>query len=270
MEERLPIRGTGDELDRLALTVNGLLDRLAADLQQKRDFLANAAHELRTPLAAIRSSVEVALSTERTNAEYQDLLVEIIDQGAALETLVNQLLLISESDAERLKFDQKLLPFDKIVGRSADMFAGVAESRNVALETRIQPDVLLRGNQHLLRQLVNNLIDNAVKYTPVGGRVSVELSIDESTHSAVLRVSDNGISIADADIPKVFDRFFRADKSRTRLSDTIGTGLGLSICQAVTSAHQGEISCESSLDEGSRFVVRLPLAVALQTAEVGA
>src|SRR5690606_3103371 len=100
LSERLPIRGTGDELDQLAFTVNGLLDRIAAYLEQKRDFLADAAHELRTPLAAIRSSVEVALNSDRTREEYEDLLVDLIAESSSLETLVNQLLLISESEAE--------------------------------------------------------------------------------------------------------------------------------------------------------------------------
>jgi signal transduction histidine kinase len=260
IEDRLPIRGTGDELDRLAGTINGLLDRIAAYLGEKRDLLANAAHELRTPLAAIRSSVEVALASERSNEEYQELLVEIIDQGESLETLVNQLLVISESEAEQLRLDREPIAFDETVCRSAEMFAGVAESRNIEMKTRISAPVRIRGNGHLLKQLVNNLIDNAIKYTPPGGRVAIELSQDDASHTAQLSVVDTGIGISETDIPKVFDRFFRADKSRTRLTETVGTGLGLSIGQAVALAHQGRIQCESQVDCGSRFTVELPLA----------
>ncbi|MEQ9379345.1 MAG: HAMP domain-containing sensor histidine kinase [Pirellulales bacterium] len=260
LEERLPIRGTGDELDRLAITINSLLDRIGEHLQHRRDFLANAAHELRTPLAAIRSSVEVALSSDRSNEEYQDLLVEIINQGMSLETLVNQLLLISESEAERLKMDPAPVAFDEVVRRSADMFAGTAESRNITLDVNIPRPVTIRGNRHLLRQLINNLIDNAIKYTPRGGRVGVDLQLNNPQDIVILTVTDTGIGIAEEDHLKVFDRFFRADKSRTRMSQTAGTGLGLSICQAAAAAHDGEIRCESELGNGSRFVVEIPLS----------
>jgi signal transduction histidine kinase len=259
LRDRLPIRGTGDELDRLARTINGLLDRISTYLEERRDFLANAAHELRTPLAAIRSSVEVALSSVRSDSEYQELLVDIIDRGESLETLVNQLLLISESETERLRLDREQVSFDETVRSSAEMFAGVAESRGIELKTRIPGKVWIRGNRHLLNQLVNNLIDNAIKYTPSGGRVSVELSSDESLKHALLRVVDTGIGISESDMPRVFERFFRADKARARNSETVGTGLGLSISQAVVVAHQGRIRCESKLDHGSTFIVELPL-----------
>lgn len=259
LEERLPIRGTGDELDQLAQTINGLLERMRDHLEQKRDFLANAAHELRTPLAAIRSSVEVALSSDRTKAEYQELLIEIIDQGTALQTLVNQLLLISESEAERLKEDVDPVSLDETVRRSVDMFAGIAESRGVTLDVQIPKPVTIRGSRHLLHQLVNNLIDNAVKYTPSGGRVTVELTLNQKHRTVELKVADTGVGIAADDLPKVFDRFFRADKSRSRISQTAGTGLGLSICQAAATAHNGGVRCESAPNKGSCFTVELPL-----------
>jgi signal transduction histidine kinase len=260
LEERLPVRGSGDELDELALTVNALLDRIAIYLEEKRDFLANAAHELRTPLAAIHSSVEVALSSDRTREEYEDLLVDIIDQGAALETLVNQLLLISESEAESLKRDSEPVAFDQIVTRAADMFAGVAESRDLSLEVQDLQPVSVRGNRHLLRQLVNNLIDNAIKYTPAGGRVTLTVTADPSGSVARFCVSDTGIGIPPADIPKIFDRFFRGDRSRTRISNAVGTGLGLSICRAVVLAHRGRIECHSQPGQGTQFEVTLPLS----------
>jgi signal transduction histidine kinase len=258
LQERLPIRGTDDELDQLARTVNGFLDRIAAYLQQKRDFLAHAAHELRTPLAAIRSSVEVALNSDRSRDEYEDLLIDIIDEGAALETLVNQLLLISETEAEHLKRDYTAVMLDDVIAQSVNMFQGVAESRDIALESRSVGPVPVLGNRNLLRQLVNNLVDNAIKYTPPGGRVTVELNRDDRQAAAVLTVADTGIGIAPDDIPRVFDRFFRADWSRGGFTETVGTGLGLSICRAVTIAHGGEIICESKPGVGTQFVVRLP------------
>lgn len=260
LEERLPVRGTGDELDQLAQTVNSLLDRIAVYLAQKRDFLANSAHELRTPLAAIRSSVEVALSSDRTQGEYEDLLVEIIDQGTMLETLVNQLLLISESEAEQLQHELETVLFNDILQRSLQMFEGVAEVRGVKLKAASAGPLLIRGSPHLLRQLVNNLLDNAIKYTPAGGQVTAELCPSDDHRQAVFRVKDTGPGIPREDVSRVFDRFFRADKARSRADAAVGTGLGLSICQAVVTAHDGTITCASELGVGSTFEVRLPLA----------
>ncbi len=262
LQERLPVRGTGDELDQLAVTVNGFLDRIAVYVQQKRDFLAHAAHELRSPLAAIRSSVEVALNSDRSKEEYENLLIDIIDEGAALETLVNQLLLISETEAEHLKGEYSAVFLDTVVAQAVNMFQGVAESRDIALELHGLGPVHVLGNRDLLRQLVNNLVDNAVKYTPAGGRVTVELTHDQTANTAFLTVTDTGIGIAPEDVPRIFDRFFRADRARGRFSETIGTGLGLSICQAVAFAHGGDITCESQPAVGTRLVVRLPAVVA--------
>jgi signal transduction histidine kinase len=270
LEERLPIRGTNDELDRLAQTVNGLLDRIALDVQQKRDLLANAAHELRTPMAAIRSSVEVALNSSRSAEEYEELLVEIIDQGASLETLVNQLLLLSETETEHLKQDFYFVPLDVVVSRAVDMFQGVAESRSIELTLQCNSGVQVYGNANLLRQLANNLIDNAIKYTPAGGHVRVALSVDPQHETAIFSVADSGIGIAPADVPHVFERFFRADRSRTRFKDTIGTGLGLSICQAVVTAHGGSIQCHSEVSAGTVMTVTLPLAPDAQATTVRA
>jgi signal transduction histidine kinase len=163
LEERLPIRGSGDELDLLAGTINSLLDRIAAYLNVKRDFLANAAHELRTPLAAIRSSVEVALNGERSPEEYEELMVDVIEECGALEALVNQLLLLSETEAElpAAKFDR--VDLNELVLKAVDMFSGVAEARGVKIRTGRVDYAAVNGNRGHLRQVLNNLLDNAVK-----------------------------------------------------------------------------------------------------------
>ncbi|MFN0198163.1 MAG: sensor histidine kinase [Planctomycetaceae bacterium] len=260
LEERLPLRNTGDELDQLATTVNGLLDRIATYLDQKRDFLANAAHELRTPLAAIRSSVEVALNSNRTSEEYQELLIDIIDEGASLEMLVNQLLLISETEAENIKNEFHSVPIHDVVRKAVEMFIGVAESRDITLASHIERDILVSGIQSHLRQLVNNLVDNAIKYSSPGSKVSVRLTQDHRQQHAQLEVEDNGIGISANDLPHIFERFFRAERSHTRSQETVGTGLGLSICQAVVVAHRGSISCRSTPQHGTCFTVHLPLS----------
>ncbi len=259
LDERLPLRHTGDELDQLSHTVNRLLDRIGLYLEEKRDFLANAAHELRTPLAAIRSSIEVALNSNRTLDEYEELLNELIDESSTLEVLVNQLLLLAETDADRLKIHNDLVPLDSIVERSVEMFQGVAEFRGIELRSSPLPPAAVEGNRHHLRQVLNNLLDNAIKFTPRSGRIFVSLQANAESRQVVLKVKDSGVGIAADDLPHVFERFYRGDKSRVREGESRGTGLGLSICQAVVHSHGGQISATSTPGQGTTMTVTLPL-----------
>ncbi|WP_425619362.1 sensor histidine kinase [Anatilimnocola sp. NA78] len=275
MGERLKVRGTQDELDQLAVTVNGLLDRLAAYVKQKHDFLANAAHELRTPLSAIRSSVEVALSGNRTVDEYNELLAEVIDECSSLETLVNQLLLLAETDAERPTVMDGDVRLDTLIARAAEMFQGVAEFSGVKLRVEKLPVVVVNGNRSYLRQVLSNLIDNAIKFTAshhqqpsekqgsnggLRGEIVISMLKDFANHRAVLTIEDNGPGIGPEDLPHIFDRFYRVDRSRMRGTPTGGTGLGLSICQSIIQTHSGTIEAESRLDQGTKFIITLPLA----------
>lgn len=258
MEERLPIRGVGDQLDQLSLTINSFLDQIADYLARNREFVANAAHELRSPLAAIQSSVEVALNTERSAEEYQDLLCEIVDECSRLAMLVNQLLLLAESDAGRLRAEREPVRLDQLAATSIDMFRGVAEERDVELIANDLPAVTIPGEAARLRQVLNNLIDNSLKFTPSGGWIKVELAADALPNRVVLRVSDNGSGIAPEDLPHVFDRFYRGDKSRHRDDLSCGTGLGLSICHSIIAAHGGEMRARSEPGQGTTFEVILP------------
>jgi signal transduction histidine kinase len=277
LNERLPIRGTGDELDSLALTVNSLLDRIADYLQQKHDFLANAAHELRTPLAAIRSSVEVALGGDRTVEEYNELLAEVIDECSSLEALVNQLLLLAETDADRLRIHGDAVALDELVDKALEMFQGVAEFQGIHLRAGHFPPLRIAGNRHHLRQVLNNLLDNAIKFTaakhcgdeesPIGangdgtgGEIVVLMNHDRERNLAVLQIRDNGPGIPAESMTHIFERFYRVDRSRARDTNVGGTGLGLSICKAIISAHQGSISVQSEPGEGTTFTITLPLA----------
>jgi two-component system, OmpR family, heavy metal sensor histidine kinase CusS len=257
MDERLPNRQTDDELDQLSQTVNQFLDRIAVYLSQSNDLLANSAHELRTPLAAIRSTVEVALGGSRTPQEYEELLTEVIDECGSLERLVNQLLLLAETDTERLRTRSEPLDLSFLVERCAEMFSAAAEARHVTLRMAILPGIEVVGFANHLRQVVNNLLDNALKFTPPGGTISVEV-VRESDTAAILRVRDTGCGIPAADLPRIFERFFRGDKSRQRLQETTGTGLGLSICQAIVAAHGGQILVDSREGMGTTMTVRLP------------
>ena len=258
LEERLPLRHTGDELDQLSRTFNGLLDRIAEYLRHRRDFLANSAHELRTPLAAIRSSVEVALNADRTKEEYEELLAEVIQECQALETLVNQLLLLAETEGERMKTIGERVPLDSIVRAAVEMFRALAESRDIELWLPRCEAIVVEGNRHHLRQVLNNLLDNAIKFTLPGGVVSV--SLERQAQQAILKVADTGVGVRADDLPLIFDRFYRCDKARSHSVEVRGTGLGLSICQAVVGAHGGTLTVESVEGQGTCFTAQLPCA----------
>lgn len=257
LEERLPYRGVDDEFDRLAFTINRLLDRIAQFVDEKRSFLADAAHELRTPIAALRSSVEVALTSDRSGEDYRTLLERVLDQSESLEVLVSQVLLLSEASAQLERTEHETVSLSDVATRSVDMFRAVAETRGLELSTSIKPGVQAPGVRRHLAQVVNNLLDNAIKYTPSGGRVCVVVDGDDAW--ARLEVSDTGQGISEADLPHVFERFWRADRARSR-DDVPGTGLGLCICKTIVEAHRGVVTCRSRLGGGSTFEVRLPAA----------
>jgi len=261
LNERLSLRGTGDELDHLSHTLNMLLDRIANFLEKRKDFLANAAHELRTPLAALRSTAEVALRSPRTSLEYQELIGTIVEECQSLEVLVNQLLLLAEteSETETILLSGESIDLGELIKKSYEMFIGVAESRSIDLHLQVVQVVKVKGNRHHLRQVVNNLIDNALKFTPEGG--SVSLTIDKATgdSKAIFTVKDTGVGIAEEEKPRLFDRFYRGERSRRRDSLTRGTGLGLSICRAIVDGHGGSITVTSQVGQGSSFQVCLPL-----------
>jgi signal transduction histidine kinase len=260
LHERLPIRGTGDELDQLSQTINGMLDRVAGYLERNREFVANAAHELRSPLAAIRSAVEVALNRPRTSEEYLSLLGEVMEECQYLSNLVNRLLILAEGDAGRLGARHQTTRLDKIVGESLDMFEAVAEAQNVRLQVEALDAVMVPGDEFHLRQVVRNLLDNAVKFNRRGGLVTVSLRTDAASRRALLMVHDQGIGIPPSDLPHIFERFYRGDKSRQRQPGRGGSGLGLAICQSIVHALEGHIDVASTPGQGSTFTVNLPLA----------
>ena len=260
LEERLPIRGTGDELDQLSLTINGMLDRIGNYLESNRDFIANAAHELRSPLAAIRSSVDVALDRPRSPDDYALLLSDVAEECARLTNLVNRLLVLAEGDAGRLAPRDHQAQLDKVVRDAVNMFEAVAESKGVELKVSNLSPVAVPGEEYHLRQVVRNLLDNAIKFTPAAGKVTVDLATDRDKKQTRLRVSDSGAGIASEDLPRIFERFYRGDKARSREQNPGGNGLGLAICQAIVSALDGDIEVQSRLGQGSTFTVTLPLA----------
>jgi len=261
LSERLAIRGTQDELDQLSITINSFLDRIAVYLIQNQEFTANAAHELRSPLAAMQTSLEVTLNADRTESEYRETLADVLAECENLRVIVNQLLLLSESDTGRLPLGIDPITYDITVEKSVQMFLGVAEAAGITLHVTQLAEANVDGDPGRLRQVTNNLLDNAIKYTQPGGEVWVELFTQNfPAPQAVLRVRDTGVGIPAEDMPHIFERFFRGDKARGREKETRGTGLGLCICQSIIHAHSGEIDVFSRQNVGTTVTVTLPLS----------
>lgn len=264
LKERLKIRGTGDELDLLSGTINRFLDVIAGYLTQHQEFVGNAAHELRSPLTAIRTNVEVALSRPREREEYEQLLEQVADECAQLTRLVNQLLELAENDAGGEGVEKTRVSLPNIVSNCLDMMSVVAEDRGIELVSKIPASADVWAEPNRLRQVVVNLIDNALKFTPAGGEVRVAIEVDDRSRTIHFSVADSGCGIDPVDLPRLFERFYRAEKSHQRKPDAKGTGLGLSICQLIVERYGGSIRIESPTradSTGTTVHVHWPRAV---------
>jgi heavy metal sensor kinase len=251
---RLPRSGSGDELDQLAATINDLLDRLAAYHAQGARFTADASHELRSPLAAMRAAVEVTLQQPRENHEYRQILGTLGEHCERLTTLVNGLLLLARADAGQVELRRERVDLSGLVGEVAEMFLPLAEERGVGLGWDRTPPTPVVGDPSRLGQLITNLLDNALKFTEPGGAVAV--SVQTRGDRVRLTVSDTGIGIPADHLPHIFERFYQANDART----SEGSGLGLSICRWIAEVHGGGIGATSDPGAGSVFTVTLPLA----------
>ncbi len=245
-----------DEVGRLAATFDGMLDRLEHAFAQQRQFAADASHELRTPLTIITGDLDVLLRRRRAPEEYEEVARGVADEVTRVGRLVEDLLTLARADSGQAEVAREFVYLDALVDEVATGLRRLALAKGVTLETRLDRDVALIGDPARLRQLAFNVVGNAVKYTPAGAQVRVTLSSEAGL--ARLEVTDTGIGIAPEDLPHVFDRFFRADKARTRAEG--GTGLGLAIARWSAEAHGGRIDVRSSPDAGSVFTVTLPLA----------
>jgi len=254
---RLRLPAAKDELQRLTQTLNEMLDRIDAEVKRIVQFTADASHELRAPLTLIRTAAEFSLRRERRPDELADAMRKVARESVRMSRLVDDLLLLARADSNADEL--QLAPTDIVAtGQEAgELAATLAEAKSIAVSTEVPPDpVIVNGNEQLLSRLWLILLDNAVKYTQAGGRVEFRMRTDDSHFEAI--VKDTGIGIAPADLPHVWDRFWRADKVRSR--DSGGAGLGLAIARWIVLRHQGEIEIGSELGRGSSVKVRLPLA----------
>jgi two-component system OmpR family sensor kinase len=254
LDERLQEMGSGDELDRLAKTLNEMLGRLDGAFHQMRQFSADASHELQTPLTILKGEMEVALRSPRTPEEYQRVLESGLEEIDRISHLVEGLLLLARADAGVLRLDLRPVELKELLQEIYEQMRVVAEDHSVSLQTASMEAVSIQGDREHLRRLLLNVVDNAIKYTPAGGRVSLSLQRDGKW--ALLKISDTGIGLSQEEQKRSFSRFHRATEARSR--DEKGVGLGLSIARSVAETHGGRIQVESTPGQGSTFTVFLP------------
>ena len=255
LSQRLEALHTGDELQRLTDTLNEMLSRIEAAFLRITQFTADASHELRTPISLIRTEAEITLRKSRSEEEYRDALFHVLTEAEATSSMVEKLLSLARADSGQRALEWHPVDLGDMLLRVAGEWRAVIESRGLSLTETQAPGVDVIADKTALRQLLNILLDNAVKYTPAPGTIG--LSLEERNNTAVLKVADSGIGINLEDQAHIFERFYRADKARSRESG--GAGLGLAIARSIVVQHHGSLEVESTPGKGSTFVLELPL-----------
>jgi heavy metal sensor kinase len=255
LSRRLNFRGTDDEVGRLTATFDRMLDRLDRAFERQRRFTADASHDLRTPLALLISQGEVALDRPRSATVYRSTIAAMCEDARQMTRLLGDMLVLARADAGLESIDREKVNLGDLVKGVVSALQPLAQARSVELTGGVADDLVVEGDQTRLTQLLTNLVDNALKYTPDGGRATV--SVERERGMAKLVVRDTGVGIAAEHLPHLFERFYRADDARSRTNG--GAGLGLAICKWVVDMHRGQIEVGSTPGTGTTFTVRLPL-----------
>jgi heavy metal sensor kinase len=254
LSERLPIIRSGDELERLSTALNRMIGRLDDAFQHINRFSADASHELRTPLTILQLELEGILHEDPLDEPFERHIGSALEETHRMSRIVESLLAISRLDAGEVKLDKLPLNLSELVLRTTEEMKVLAQDKSIGLSTSVEEDVYLLGDRTYLQQVAVNLVDNAIKYTPEGGAIRVRLHVSDG--KIMVEVSDNGVGIPAHALPHVFERFYRADKARSRASG--GAGLGLSIVKAICSAHGAAIFVTSEEGKGSSFRIEFP------------
>ena len=259
LSERVPIPPVMDEIGRLATTFNTMIGRLQAAFERQRQFTSDASHEMRTPLAVMRGDIEIALRRTRSPEEYQRVLTSSLEEIIRLSRLVEDLLTLARADAGRTQLRCEEVSLDQLCQQMVDYISPLAVQREQILAyDGPEQDVVMNGDLQRLKQLLLNLLDNAIKYTEPRGTITLKLRKDKE--EAVIILRDTGRGIPAEDLPHIFDRFFRRSRTTSDKSAS-GFGLGLSIVKWIVDSHGGTIEATSELGKGTVFTVRFPLAV---------
>jgi len=252
MKERVPIKGRQDEIDRLAVMFNTMLDRINALIQGMKETNDSIAHDLRSPITRMRGIAEVALSNASSSEAHRILAGDVVEQCDRLLAMINTVLDISEAEAGVAKLVMEEVDVSEIVRDAAGLFLPLAEDKDINLEIQTSSGVKLYSDRRKLQRILGNILDNAIKFTPPGGVITI--SVSSEAKKIAIEVEDKGIGISEKDATQIFDKFFRADRSRSEP----GSGLGLSLARAFASSLGGSLTVKSSLGHGSTFTVIIP------------
>jgi len=254
MKMKLSIPNTKDEIQKLAETFNDMLGRLDYTFTSQKHLFENLSHELKTPLTILKGEFEVVLKKMRSSEDYETILKSSLEEVDKMTRLVENLLMLASFESKKMMPERKALDLGALLKNVADNIKRLAERKRIDVIFAGSGGVEILGDEKELKQLFLNLIDNAVKYTPEGGRIDIKLRKDDKSASVI--VKDTGVGISESDIAHIFDRFYRV---RGAKDVSYGFGLGLSIARAIVDAHKGSIKVESSLGNGTAFIVTLPL-----------
>ncbi|MBI5452023.1 HAMP domain-containing histidine kinase [Candidatus Gottesmanbacteria bacterium] len=265
LEERILDIESEDEIGELASSFNSLLDNLDDAFKREQQFIADVAHELKTPLTTQRSSLEVTLSQDRTKETYKKALEEALDENNHLSSTLKNVLDLAWSETHEEKKNSSIFNLSELLEELADIAEKIKQSKNIVVKSSIHKDIFVNGFKDKLARALLNIIDNAVKYTHAG---SLSLKLRKTHNQALLTISDTGQGIEEKELPKIFNRFYRGSKT----DKILGSGLGLAITKSIVSLHQGNINVESKLNKparnasqsdtggGTTFTISLPLA----------
>jgi signal transduction histidine kinase len=255
LNQRLPVPHTGDEFERISQALNRMIERLHETFQIANRFSGDASHELRTPLTIIQGELEAYMKEPSLSPESLERVGNILEEVLRLSRIVEGLLLVSRLEGGEAQMKRETIDLGELVTMTAEQMELLGKDKLLTLEGDISPHVLVEGDELRLRQVMVNLIDNAIKYTPEGG--TILLKVYAKRDKAFIEIIDTGIGISATALPQIFNRFFRAEEAK--FARTEGSGLGLAIVHSITEAHRGSVHVESNENQGTKFRVELPL-----------
>ncbi|HET9129617.1 MAG TPA: ATP-binding protein, partial [Terriglobia bacterium] len=254
LNQRIPLVGSGDEFDQLALTFNETFARLEHAVGEMKQFTGSIAHELRTPLTALRGEAEIALFHGQSPEDFRRVLTSQLEEFQKLTRLIDQLLTLARAEAGEFHLERVDVPLDPLLRYIVETLTLLADEKGVTLQLHSDPDIVVRGDKDWLERALLNLLDNAIKFTPAGGRVTVETAKGQS--GIRIDIVDTGSGIPPEALPHIFERFYRANPARDKSID--GVGLGLSLVKWIVEEHRGTIEAVSIPGDGARFTMVLP------------